>query len=247
MASVKVVYDALKSLTNKEQRGFVTPSIFNSFTASAQMNVFNNILGAQMTAGAIARSKQVTGDRDVNPIKYNREDLSMLIKETTISQTVSTQDYAKPSDFARLISLKTFGSFVLDQTTSIPVDVIYDSAKIDYILASTLSSPKESTPIATLTDTITVYPTSIKKIKLRYYKIPQSLTNAGVRSTSSPTYGYITTGGNVEIFNPTTSTDFELPDQYTSSLILEIGKMIGVNLRDSDVYAYTNNQSSTNQ
>lgn len=246
MASVKTVYDTLKGLANKEQRGFITPSIFNNFAPVAQMNVFNSIFGTQMTQGSVVRSKQVSGEREVTPLKNIREDLSMLIKESTISQTVSTQDYAKPSDFARAISMKTFGSFVLDQTTSIPIDIIYDDAKIEYILRSTLSSPTESKPIASLSNTITVYPLSIKRIKLRYYKIPQSMTTAGVRSTSNPMYGYVTSP-NVEVYNSSTSYDFELPDYYVPDLVLEISKMVGVNLRDADVYAYASNQTSTNQ
>jgi len=33
--------------------------------------------------------------------------------------------------------------------------------------------------------------------------------------------------------------DFELPEHYTSDLVYEIGKMVGVNLRDTDIVNYT--------
>ena len=33
--------------------------------------------------------------------------------------------------------------------------------------------------------------------------------------------------------------DFELPEHYVSDLVYEIGKMIGVNLRDTDIINYT--------
>ena len=33
--------------------------------------------------------------------------------------------------------------------------------------------------------------------------------------------------------------DFELPEHYTSDLVYEIGKMVGVNLRDNDIVNYT--------
>jgi hypothetical protein len=32
--------------------------------------------------------------------------------------------------------------------------------------------------------------------------------------------------------------DFELPDHYIPKLVMEIGKMIGINLRDEAVMAY---------
>ena len=43
MASVNRVYSALKDLVNKDQRGFVTPAVFNSFASVAQMNIFNKL------------------------------------------------------------------------------------------------------------------------------------------------------------------------------------------------------------
>ena len=41
MASVREVYNALNDLANKDQRGFVTPTEFNSFAPIAQQNIFN--------------------------------------------------------------------------------------------------------------------------------------------------------------------------------------------------------------
>ena len=43
MASVLNVYNALKDLSNKEQKGFVTENVFNSFAPIAQMNVYNEM------------------------------------------------------------------------------------------------------------------------------------------------------------------------------------------------------------
>jgi hypothetical protein len=247
MASILTVYNALKSLANKDQRGFITPAIFNNFAGPAQLAVFNKLFSGEMTIGNMARGKQMSGDRETSQLKNLREDLSILIKESTITQTNATQDFTKPTDLGRFISMKTFGSFVLDETTSVPIDVIYDPAKIEYILRSKLSLPTESKPIASVSDRITVYPLSIKRVKVLYYKIPQSLLSTdGSRSSSTPVYAY-TTASSLELFNATNSRDFELPEQYIPELVLEIAKMVGVNLRDSDVYAYANSQSQQQQ
>ena len=45
MASVERVYKAVKDIANKDQRGFITPSIFNQFAGVAQMNLFNRLFG----------------------------------------------------------------------------------------------------------------------------------------------------------------------------------------------------------
>jgi len=245
MASVYTVYNALKNLANKDQRGFITPAVFNSFAGVAQLNVYNRLF-EKMTLTSSVRSRQLAGEREVTPVKQIREDLARFYKEVTISQTsASDQTFLKPSDLGRIISAKTFGTFILGQTTSIPIDLIYDEAKIEYILRSTLSVPTESRPVALVSNLLEVYPTSIKKIKLRYYKQPESvLATTGARYTNPPTFGYL---GSTETYNPSTSYDFELPDHYVSELVLEIAKMIGVNLRDSDVYAYAAGQTQANQ
>lgn len=248
MASVNTVYTALKNLANKDQRGFITPAVFNSFAGVAQLNVYNSLFD-KLALGNAARTRQLSGERETAPLKQIREDLARFNKEATISQTSSTdQTFAKPADLGRIISAKTFGTFILGQTTSIPIDLIYDEAKIEYILRSTLSVPTETRPVGLVSHVLEVYPTSIKKIKLRYYKLPESVAAVSPqgRSTNPPTFGYITST-NVEIYNPATSFDFELPDQYVPELVIEIAKMVGVNLRDSEVYAYAAQGQQPNQ
>ena len=248
MASVNTVYTALKNLANKDQRGFITPAVFNSFAGVAQLNVYNSLFD-KLALGNAARTRQLAGERETAPLKQIREDLARFNKEVIINQTSSTdQTFAKPADLGRIISAKTFGTFILGQTTSIPIDLIYDEAKIEYILRSTLSVPTETRPVGLVSDVLEVYPTSIKKIKLRYYKLPESVAAVSPqgRSTNPPTFGYIT-NGNIEMYNPTTSFDFELPDQYVPELVIEIAKMVGFNLRDSEVYAYAAQGQQPNQ
>jgi hypothetical protein len=98
--------------------------------------------------------------------------------------------------------------------------------------------------VAIVSNNIEVFPTTIKKIKLRYYKYPEGHNvSTGARTALSPRYNALSLGASNEVFDPTTSVDFELPDHYVPQLVLEIGKMIGINLRDQDVYAYTSGEA----
>ena len=63
MASVREVYNALKDIANKDQRGFVTPTEFNSFAPIAQMNVFNALFKRFMNANAM-RKRGIDSGRD---------------------------------------------------------------------------------------------------------------------------------------------------------------------------------------
>ena len=240
MASVREVYNALKDLANKEQRGFITPSEFNSFAPIAQQNVFNKLF-KDITASEALRRRNVDPARDKSTLKQIKEDLGVFSKDSTITKASGV--FAKPDDFARLISMKTAGNILLDVTSSVMIDPIYDEEKIDRILLSDLSKPSTSRPVAIVKDNIQVFPTSINRIQVRYYKQPEGIDPAtGARTVSLPKFGFTTSNGK-EAYNASTSVDFELPEHYTSELVFEIAKLVGVNLRDPNVYNYGNVES----
>ena len=240
MASVREVYNALKDLANKEQRGFITPSEFNSFAPIAQQNVFNKLF-KDITASEALRRRNVDPARDKSTLKQIKEDLGVFSKDSTITKASGV--FAKPDDFARLISMKTAGDILLDVTSSVMIDPIYDEEKIDRILLSDLSKPSTSRPVAIVKDNIQVFPTSINRIQVRYYKQPEGIDpTTGARTVSLPKFGFTTSNGK-EAFNASTSVDFELPEHYSSELVFEIAKLVGVNLRDPNVYNYGNVES----
>ncbi len=134
------------------------------------------------------------------------------------------------------LPLRVSPSFLLllDQSTKPPLSICYDASPLDLFFLLPLSAPTEEFPIALVSDDIHVFPTSINKIEVRYYKYPAGRNADGTRNDGQPTYA---TSG--------TSIDFELPEHYTSDLVYEIGKMIGVNLRDADIVNYTGQEMMT--
>ena len=241
MASVNEVYSALKNLANEDQRGFITPKVFNTFTTIAQNKIFNDLFN-EMTKGQTLRARNIDAKTHHSYTKRLEEDLAYFSKESTVSQSNGVFD--KPEDLSRVISMKTSGAYVFGTSTSTSIDVMYDESKIEYILQSDLSAPSATHPVAIVSNDIEVFPTSIKKIKVRYYKYPEGRNvSTGARTALSPRYNAVSLGASNEVFDPTTSVDFELPDHYVPNLVLEIGKMIGINLRDQDVFAYTSGES----
>ena len=145
MASVNEVYTTLKNLANKDERGFITPSVFNSFTSLAQNKVFNDLFNETVKAQTFRR-RNVDAGGDKSYLKRIQEDLSFFSK-TSPNISVSTGTASKPDDLARIISIKTSGL-----SPDVSVDIIYDEAKIDYITASDLSAPSTSAPVALVSD-----------------------------------------------------------------------------------------------
>eukprot|EP00918_Siedleckia_nematoides_P022684 GHVU01048851.1.p1 GENE.GHVU01048851.1~~GHVU01048851.1.p1 ORF type:complete len:251 (+),score=19.02 GHVU01048851.1:167-919(+) len=243
MASVYEVYITLKDLANKDARGMITPSQFNSFASIAQIKVYNDIF-KEFESNKRLSLRQATAGRDKNRVKQLQEDLSVFSKSETI--TTSSTDlgvFTKPDDLARIISMSTFGDWFLDQTTTEAIQIIYDEEKLDLILRSVLSSPTEDTPVALISRDIQVFPTTVRKIKLRYYKTPEGVNPlTGAQVAMLPKFGYTTSAAGQEVYDITNSVDFELPDHYVPQLVLEISKMMGINLRDAEVFQYAQNE-----
>jgi hypothetical protein len=241
MASVNEVYSALKSLANKDERGFITPKVFNTFAAIAQNKIFNDLF-SDLTTAKTLRLRNIDAGGDKSFSKRIQEDLAYFSKEASVSQ--SSGVFPKPEDLSRIISIKTHGAYVFGTSTSTPIDILYDESKIEYVLHSDLSAPSSTHPVAIVSNEIEVFPTTIKKIKVRYYKQPEGRSPVdGSRTPLTPRYDALSLGASNEVFNPATSVDFELPDHYVPELVMEIGKMIGINLKDQEVIAYTTGES----
>jgi hypothetical protein len=229
-ASTLNVYETLRDLANKDQQGFITATEFNRFAQVAQLNIFNGLFDELKDAKRLSRAG-FNPTRDKSRTKRIEEDLASFSVKTTLTKSngifsVSASATAKP--MARIIGIATAGSILMDTSTKKPIEICYDEEKIERILISNLSSPTEEFPVALVSEDIYVFPTSINKIEVRYYKYPAGrVANTGVRSDSQPTY----VAGGVSI-------DFELPEHYTADLVYEIGRMVGLNLRDKDVTAY---------
>ena len=107
MASVLKVYNALKDISNKEQKGFITPAVFNSFAHIAQTNVYNELFEDFIKAKGMMRQSMDLG-RDRSPRKLSAEDVSMYIKEEPLNQLEGNR-FEKPSDLSKVISIRVEG------------------------------------------------------------------------------------------------------------------------------------------
>ena len=235
-AGVQTVYNTLQDLVNKDQQGFVTELEFNRFAPIAQLNIYNSLFDELKDAKRLSRAGYEPG-RDKSRTKRIREDLAYFSKKTSITKTNSVSGFLKPTDLSRIISMTTFGSVLLDQSTRTQIELCYDEEKIDRILTNNLSAPSEEFPVALISEEIQVFPTNIKKIELRYYKYPASRNADGTRNEGAPIYDTLVG----------TYRDFELPEHYTSDLVYEIAKLIGVNLRDKAIVDYTGQEMITRQ
>jgi len=231
-ASISLVFETVRDLANKDRNGFVTDTEFNYLANIAQLNIFNGLFDELKDAKRLSRSG-FNPMRDKSRIKRIEEDLAFFSKKSTVSKTSGS--FLKPVDLARIISVSTAGSILLDQSTKKPIELCYDEEKIERILISNLSAPTEDFPVALVSESVQVFPTSINKVEIRYYKYPESRNaTTGERLSSLPHHAQFGTKRN-----------FELPEHYTSDLVYEIARMVGINLRDADLATYTDQEMKT--
>tara|TARA_R100000654_G_scaffold72322_1_gene104069 strand:+ start:52 stop:801 length:750 start_codon:yes stop_codon:yes gene_type:complete len=242
MVSVVQVYNAVKNIANKEQKGFITPAVFNSFAPIAQMSIYNEMFAELISAKRINRQNFDPG-RDKSVRKQKLEDLAFYKRR--YDDNVQSGTILKPSDLSRIISI-TAGVVAEDfgtvNASRVDCDIIYDPEKFDRISGSLLSGPTHSFPIALVsTNTIEIIPV-VSNVVLNYYAKPTSFDNAGEIHDGPPFYSVqqITTptGDQVDIPN-SSSRDFMLPPHYLNEVVAEILKLIGVRLRDNAVSTFS--------
>jgi hypothetical protein len=250
MVSILQVYNALKDLANKEQKGFITPQVFNNFASLAQMNIYNEMFTELSTAKRLSRQNFDPG-RDKSFRKQKLEDLAFYIKRTEIGaddqEAIGTTGLItkvdKPSDLSKIISIMADSNVSADDgeltEDFVQCQLVYEPEKINYLLASNLSSPSLTHPVALVSrDKIEIFPDTVDYVEITYYSKPGSINSAGGVVNLPPIYAYNSSsfgGSDVEFFDSSNSRDFHLPPHYLTEVVMEMAKLIGVRLRDPNI------------
>ena len=245
MVSVQQVYDTLKDLANKDQKGFITPAVFNNFAGVAQINIYNELFQELVKAKQIQRQNFDPG-RDKSVRKQATEDLSVfIVSDFELEVDSSDGIFFKPANLSKIISISSTAEDRpgIEYTSSTSrynrkqVELVYDAEKIDRILTSNLSTPTEDFPVALIAQDIEVFPSTIDKIRVTYYRRPGSVDINGDATNAQPTYASVMLMGS-EQFNANSSLNFMLPPHYTTELVMEMAKLIGVRLRDPNLAGF---------
>lgn len=253
MISVIEVYNAVRDLANKDQRGFVTPNVFNSFAEVAQQNVFSRIIDDLVQAKALRMGQRDPGAGE-SVYRGVEDDFSEYIREQVLEGaaeaglTGDSNMFKKPEDFYKLISIRVDG----DERT--PIELVYRPDQMSHIISSNLSAPTELFPVALVSRNIEVFPTDVNGVIMTYYRQPASryistnalYTKGECDFGSTPRFSVNASGSDDPsgYFIPDTvnSRDFDLPERLKGEVIAEICKMIGVRLRDTVLAQYGQTQ-----
>ena len=210
--NVNTVYQRVLAITNKEQRGYITPQEFNYMANQAQLDIFEQYFYDSNQFARIPGNSTEYSDM----LDILEEKISLFEK---VDQTV-TGGITLPSDLYRLGS------------------ILYDGVEAEhvtqkdwlYIKKSPLSQPSKDFPIYVRdseANAIKVYATSltseeVSSVKCNYVKTPANVN-----------WAYDSTTG---LYDAGNSTNFELHASEETELVIKILALAGIVLKDPGLY-----------
>ena len=225
MVNINTVYNAVLVITNKDNRGYITPEEFNSLAIQAQEAIFASYFMREMTYEMQTGGSNVESDFS-NPKLTVAQKISAFYKEGTLTKAGILFPY--PADFYKL-GIVSVDGISADHSSH---------GEIKYLTQSPLTHPVAKQPIYTLLKTgVRVYPDTVTTgVAIDYLSKPLK-----------PKWGYLL-NGTVPIYDPTVfvpgtdsydtnakSLNFELDPSEQVELIIRILAYAGVVIKQADV------------
>lgn len=210
--NVDTVYQRVLAITNKEQRGYITPQEFNTMANQAQLDIFEQYFyDLNQFARLPGNSTEYSDMLDIL-----EEKISLFEKQSSLG-AYDTSHYNLPTDLYRI------GSVIYN---NIEAEQINQKEWL-YIQKSPLSKPTDSFPIYIKNqDGLKVYGaaeiTADDAITCNYIKQPTPVTWAA--------------NATVGTFNQSASTNFELHESEETELVVKILALAGLVLKDPQLY-----------
>ena len=258
MISVIEVFNNVRDIANKDQRGFITPEMFNSMLPTVQNSLFKRLYDYAVEARTL-RARNIDLQGADSMLLRAKDLLSEYIVSEAIqtAATTTTEDpenrttgftdvtqLEKPEHLNKLISI-TIGE-------KTQVDLVYNTENISRILNSNLSAPTVAYPVALISTKIEIFPSTSDDVYCAYYRNPRSrfesdlgdFKRGDVDMTTTPFYSASSVGNGIVIPNPLACRNFDLPAELQKEVVKEICTMMGVALRDPLIVNYGSQPTS---
>ena len=233
MVNINNVYQTVLVITNKDNRGYITPDEFNRLAEQAQNEIFASYFAREAGYELSAFLESDFSD----PTTYLAEKINVFYKSGDL--TLANGIFTYPSDLYR-VGIISVDNIVADRASH---------EEIKYINLSPLTSPVKTQPVYTLGDLgVTVYPDTITTgVKADYLKTP-------IR----PKWGYILQN-NTPYYDPTVfdpandsydttakSYNFELHPSEENNLVIRILTYAGVVIKQGDITGFSQGKEQQN-
>ena len=233
MVNINNVYQTVLVISNKDNRGYITPDEFNRLAEQVQ----NEIFATYFPKSAAYESQTFVESDFSDPTLYLAEKVNVFYKEGNLTKT--NEKFPIPEDLYR-IGIVSVNNIVAD---------IASHDEIKYINLSPLTAPVNTQPVYTMSGKdLVVYPSTVTTgVKLDYIKQPLR-----------PKWGYVLNGTipyyDSTVFDPATdsydtsakSYNFELHPSEENNLVVRILNYAGVVIKQADVAGFAQGKENQN-
>lgn len=229
--NVNTIYQRVLAISNKEQRGYVTPQEFNVFANAAQMDIFEQYF---YDLNQFMR-RPGNDTRFADTIDSIEEKISLFEKyNATLAYDSDLEIFTLPTDLYKVNSL-TFNSA---EATNV------SNKDLTYVLGSNLNIPTNNQPIYTKNyygiavygglATSPYYEKKTSDVKISYIVKPATVK-----------WGFIMVN-NEPLYNADTSTNFELHASEQRNLVNKILQLAGISMESGDIYQASDKEDIEN-
>lgn len=225
--SVNTVYQTVLFILNKEQRGYVTPAEFNSIAEQVQFQIFESYFpdGNQQF-----RKNQTNSQNDTeffNMFKDIEYKLHPFEEDSNFTYNANRDIFSTTANVYKI------GEVVSNYTDVNPIinsiTQLVSKAEFNKISRSKLTAPTKKNPLFFTGNA------GSGDLTLKVTPTPNTITVNTLVTPTSPIWSFTTGGLGQYIYNPNTSTDFQLDVSEQSLLILEILKYFGIVINDPTI------------
>ena len=240
--NINTVYQTVLYIINKEQRGYITPSEFNSLATQVQDEIFQSYFpdGNQLN-----RQNQNNTQNDTeffNMFKDTAYKLYPFEKEALFTYNAANDGFI----YTGVGTIYKLGEIVSTYNTTNPTynSITQLASKSDYsqITRSKLTTPTFSYPICFTTNAI-ITPATTNQLLVKVSPTPNALSINCLFKPTTPFWGFNTGGVGQYIYDPSSSLDFELDVSEKSDLVVNILKYCGIIINDPTIIQLAEQQS----
>jgi hypothetical protein len=228
--SIDTVYQRVLAISNKEQRGYITPQEFNLLANQAQMQIFEQYF---YDLNQFLRAPQNDTEYS-NMVTVLEEKISSFEKYKVAMSAVSGNQATLPTDVYRLGTV-FYGGLGYD----VELEKV-GKKELEYMLRTKLTSPVDKRPVYTRKSNtlLKLFPASPST---SYTTGNVTCNYVAVPAEANWTYTIV---NNKALYNASASDlqNFELHESEETSLVIKILELAGVTTKQVDITQFAKSE-----
>ena len=246
--SINTVYQTVLYILNKEQRGYVTPSEFNSIADLVQKEIFNSYFpnGNQQN-----RKNQNNSENDTEFFNMSKDveyKLFPFKKDITFTYDVTNNSFYN----ATSSSIYKIGEVVVTydgQPKYESIAQLSDKRDFEKITRSKLTTPTKQYPLFITTNATPASLTNRLALKVSPWTSSTSgnVVASCLLNPTSPNWNFTVGSVGQYIYSANNSVDFQLDISEQTNLIINILKYFGVIINDPTIIQVAEQESQAVQ